>query len=279
MRLRHCLLAAGFSMAVATFAMADVTGKVTLSGKAPEPKTIDMSGVKECAAMHADPAVEETIVADDKGNLANVVISVKTDDPATLGGEVPKTAAVIDQKGCMYTPHVLAMMVGQELMVKNDDPFLHNVHSLAQTNPGFNFAQQNKDNGKAAPSPKAPETIKIKCDVHPWMAAWIVVLDNPFFSVSKEDGTFAIKGLPDGDYTLQAWHEKFGTSEQKVSVKGGNATVNFTFKADSAQADPVPSNVKLASDEKTMSCPECDAAAAPVLAKAAPATQPVAMAK
>ncbi|HMB96019.1 MAG TPA: carboxypeptidase regulatory-like domain-containing protein [Tepidisphaeraceae bacterium] len=238
MRIRTCILTAVFSTAMASFASADVTGKVTLDGKAPEMKTIDMSGVKECASQHPDPVSEEVVVAGDKGELANVVVSVKTDDPASLGGEAPKEVAVLTQQGCMYHPHVLAMMIGQQLSIKNDDPFLHNVHSLAQTNPAFNFGQPNKDAGKPVDPPKAAEVIKIKCDVHPWMSAWLVVLDNPFFAVSAEDGTYTIKGLPDGDYTLQAWQEKYGTQEQKITVKDGKATADFKFKADSAQATP-----------------------------------------
>lgn len=276
MRLRDCLIAASFSVALATFAHADVTGKVTLSGKAPEAKDIDMSGVKECAAQHPDPVSEDTIVADDKGNLANVVVSLKIDDPSVLGGEVPKDAAVIDQKGCMYSPHVVAMMVGQKLVVKNDDPFAHNIHSLAQTNPGFNFMQPNKDAGKDAPTPKTKEVIKVKCDVHPWMGAWLVVLDHPFFSVSKTDGTFTIKGLPDGDYTLQAWHEKLGTQEAKVTVKDGKATADFVFKVATAQADAAPSDVQLVSSE-TVLAPCCDPATKTVdaVVAGAPTTQPV----
>src|ERR1700727_3724402 len=106
MRIRTCIFAAAFVGGLASFASADVTGKVTLDGKAPEMKEIDMSGVKECAALHPDPVAEETVVAGDKGELANVVVSVKTDDPASLGGEVPKDAAVLEQQGCMYHPHV-----------------------------------------------------------------------------------------------------------------------------------------------------------------------------
>jgi Carboxypeptidase regulatory-like domain len=238
MRIRTCIFAAALAGGLASFASADVTGKVTLDGKAPEMKEIDMSGVKECAALHPDPVSEETVVAGDKGELANVVVSVKTDDPASLGGDIPKEPAVLEQQGCMYHPHVLALMVGQALSIKNSDPFLHNVHSLAQTNPGFNFAQPNKDNGKSVDPPKAAEVIKVKCDVHPWMSAWLVVLDNPYFATTGEDGTYTIKGLPDGDYTLQAWQEKFGTQEQKITVKDGKAEANFTFKAASAQANP-----------------------------------------
>src|SRR3954467_2320352 len=203
------MLAAAACAALSMPVFADITGRVKLDGKAPEPRQIDMSGVKECADQHPDPVNEETIVADDKGNLANVVVSIKADDPSALGGEVPKEAAVLDQKTCMYTPHVLPVMVGQTMKIKNDDPFLHNVHSLAQTNPAFNFGQPNKDDGKPVDPPKAPEIIKVKCDVHPWMSAWIIVVDNPFFAASKEDGTYTIKGnLPDGEYTLHAWHEK-----------------------------------------------------------------------
>jgi len=262
MRIRTCILTAVFSTAIASFASADVTGKVTLDGKAPEMKTIDMSGVKECASQHPDPVSEEVVVAGDKGELANVVISVKTEDPASLGGEMSKEEAVLTQKACMYTPHVLALMVGQQMAIRNDDPFLHNVHSLAQTNPAFNFAQPNKDPGKKVDPPKAAEVIKVKCDVHPWMSAWIVVLDNPFFAVSGEDGKFAIRNLPDGDYTLQAWQEKYGTQEQKVTVKDGKAEVNFTFKADAAMA-PNADGAKLAA-AKTIDSSCCDTTVKPV---------------
>jgi hypothetical protein len=238
MRFGICLVVGGLAVSLGSLASAQVTGTVKLDGKAPAPREIDMSGVKECAAQHADPVFEEIIVADDKGNLANVVVSVKAEEAAALGGEVPKEPAVLDQKGCQYVPHVLAMMVGQKLLVKNSDPFLHNVHSLAQTNPSFNFGQPNKDPGKEVDSPKAAEVIKIKCDVHPWMGAWQVVFDHPFFAASKADGTFEIKGLPDGDYTIQAWHEKLGTQEGKVKVAGGKGTVDFTFKVAAASANP-----------------------------------------
>ncbi|WP_428937232.1 carboxypeptidase regulatory-like domain-containing protein [Fontivita pretiosa] len=237
---RCCLFVAVVFVAWLGFgalAGADVTGKVKLEGKAPEPKEIDMSGVKECAAQHADPVYEETIVAGENGELANVVVAVKAEEAAALGGEVPKEPAVLDQKGCQYIPHVLAMMVGQELVVRNDDPFLHNVHSLAQINPAFNFGQPNKDPGKKVDPPKAPENIKVKCDVHPWMSAWIIVHDHPFFAVSGEDGSFTIKGLPDGEYTLTAWHEKLGTQETRVTVKDGKGEVpQIVFKAGSADA-------------------------------------------
>ncbi len=252
-RMCSVLAAAAMSVGFASFAAADVTGKVKLEGKAPELKEIDMSGVAECKAAHADPVYEESVVADDAGNLANVVVYIKADDPASLGGEVPTEPAVLDQKGCMYQPHVIAMMAGQELQVKNSDPFLHNVHSLAQTNPAFNFGQPNVDPGKKVEPPKTAENIKVKCDVHPWMNAYIIVLEHPFFGVSKEDGSFTIKGTPpDGDYTLQAWHESLGTQEVQVSVKDGKAELAepITFKSQGAAAPQQQDNgVRLASLE------------------------------
>jgi len=264
-------LAAGASvglLGVARFATADITGAVKLDGKAPEMKPIDMGAVAECAKQHQDPVYEETVVAGEKGELANVVVALKPDDVGALGAiEVPKQPAVIDQKGCQYIPHVLPVMVGQEMMIKNDDPFLHNVHSLAQQNPPFNFGQPNKDDGKKVESPKAAETYKVKCDVHPWMGAWVVVFDHPFFAVSDENGKFTIKGNPpDGDYKVVAWHEKLGEQTGTVTVKDGKGEVNFTFKAEGAtgpdnamtpklaSAKTDGAAVKAVSNEKTMSC-------------------------
>jgi len=242
--------------------LADITGTVKLEGKAPDMPEINMKGVAECAKKHKDPVYEQTVVVGDKGELANVVVALKPDDPSALGGEVPKQAIVLDQKGCQYEPHVIAMMVGQAMKVKNDDEFQHNVHSLAQTNPGFNFSQPNKDDGKPVDPPKATETYKVKCDVHPWMNAWVVVFEHPFFAVSDESGKFTIKGtVPDGDYNVVAWHEKYGEMPGKVTVKDGKGEVNFTFKGEGATgATENPGTPKVASatssgaTEKTLSC-------------------------
>lgn len=254
---------------VITFALAatapavhgDVTGKVTLDGTAPEMKVIDMSAVKECAALHPDPVTEETVIVGDKGELKNVVVSLKKDEEKEMPGEVPKTAAVLDQKDCMYEPHVLAMMAGQDLIIKNSDPFLHNVDSQAKVNDVFNIGMPNKNDGvKVDPQPKAPETFRVKCDVHPWMSAWIAVFDHPYFSVTGDDGTFDIKNLPDGTYTLQAWHEKYGTQEQKITVKDGKAEVNFMFKADTPTKDPVKKlgQADPAATIALVRCPACE---------------------
>jgi hypothetical protein len=214
----------------ATSGTVSVKGVVHLDGKAPDVKEIDMSGVKECAAKHSDPVPEQSILVDDKGNLKNVVIYVSAGLNGTF--DPPAEAAVLDQKGCMYEPHVLPVMVGQKIVVRNDDEFLHNVHSLASTNPPFNFGQPTKDDGKPVEPLKAVETFRVKCDVHPWMSAYIVGLENPFFGVSGEDGSFSIANLPPGEYTLTAWHEQLGSKEIPVKVEAGKPVdVKVSFSA------------------------------------------------
>jgi plastocyanin len=280
-------LAAGFGLSSVSFA--DITGSVKFDGEAPEPAQIDMSAVKECASQHPDGAFDESLVVAD-GKLANVVVSVKADN---LQGEVPKEPVTLDQKGCQYHPHVVAVMVGQSLLVKNDDNFLHNVHALSIDNPAFNFGQPTKDtNGRKVDPMKTAERFKVKCDVHPWMGAQVAVFEHPYFAVSKEDGTFKIPGnLPDGEYTLVAWHEKLGEQEAKVMVSGGKAeNAEFTFKPAAAKADDAgsPAEVKLASLEKTVSvkgeacCETSKAKTLKVAVKADPkpqAEQPQAAAK
>src|SRR3954466_10508890 len=250
MQVRRCLMAlaavAGLGVG-ASVSLADITGTVTFEGQAPEPEQIDMAAVKECAMQHPDGAFDESLVVND-GKLANVIVSLKE---APAGGAVPKDAAVLDQKGCQYKPHVIAVMIGQPLKVRNDDPFLHNVHSLAIDNPAFNFGQPNVDPGRAVDPMKVVERFKIKCDVHPWMGAHLSVFDHPYFAVTKEDGTFKIPNVPDGDYKLVFWHEKLGEQEKDVKVSGGKAEgADASFKPAAARADdakiPATAEVKLA---------------------------------
>jgi hypothetical protein len=284
MKLRTTLAALALAAAAGMTcpAFADITGKVNLDGKAPEMKDIDMSGVKECAAQHPDPVQEQTVVVDDKGDLANVVVAIKKAEGQDLPGDVPKEPAVLDQKGCMYHPHVLAVMVGQDFVVKNDDPFLHNVHSLSVINPAFNFGQPNKDDGKKADPMKAAEYFRVKCDVHPWMSAYVAVFEHPYFAVTKDDGTFSIPtaGLPDGDYTVEFLHEKYADDPdkaptEKVTVKDGKGEVNHTFKAEAAMA-PRPSSVKdvvLASMKDKPACCNMEKVSHTVPAKVADASK------
>lgn len=241
----------------ATAAHAQITGKVSVDGEVPEPKQIEMAADAKCAAAHPNPVLDESIVVGDGNVLANAVVSIQVPEGKKLeGGEAPKEPASIDQKGCQYVPHVLAVMVGQKLLVKNDDAFLHNVHSLAIDNDPFNFGQPNKDQkGKdVSDKIKVAERFVLKCDVHPWMTAQVNVFEHPFFAVTDDKGKFSIptKGLKDGKYTLEIWHEKLAPEPitHEIEVKGGKATVEevkLPADAAKAQANPLKSDVKLAS--------------------------------
>lgn len=237
MSLSRWMCALALSAGLSSVSFGQVVGKVTLTGKIPEmPEIALLKLVPDCAKQHKDPVYEEKVVAGEKGELANVAIYIKTPEGKTLG-KTPTEPGVLDQKGCVYSPHVIALAVGQPLKVTNSDQFLHNVHTLSIDNQAMNFGQPTTGAKMVEPF-KAPEQFKVKCDVHPWMAAWIVVVDNPYFAVtSSEDktiGTYKIdtKDLPDGEYTFVAWQEMYGSQEQKATVKGGKAELNFTFNAD-----------------------------------------------
>jgi len=208
----------------------DVTGKVSFEGAAPAATRLRMDADKFCSMAHKSPVTSEEVVVNKNGTLKNVLVYVK-DGVGGKKSDVPKTPVMFDQKGCVYTPHVLGIMAGQELQVKNSDNTLHNVHALPKVNDGFNQGQpvpgiMKKMFGK----PEAP--FKVKCEVHSWMGAYIGVFNHPYFSVSGDDGSFTIKGLPAGEYTLEAWHEKYGLQTGKAKVDAaGKATVNFSYKA------------------------------------------------
>jgi len=210
-------------------AAADLTGRAVFDGAPPKAKEIRMTTNAECAAQHATPVYDETWVVGPNGELKNVVVYVK--DGAKLNAPVPKDPVVLEQKGCVYTPHVVTVMVGQPLKATNADPTLHNVHGLAQKNGEFNFSQLQKGQTDPIPGNKAVETYSIKCDVHNWMKAWVVVLDHPFAAVTDDKGEFTLKGLKPGDYKLVAWHEPALTQELDVTiVPDGKPTKPVEFK-------------------------------------------------
>ncbi|HZN64218.1 MAG TPA: carboxypeptidase regulatory-like domain-containing protein, partial [Tepidisphaeraceae bacterium] len=164
----------------------------------------------------------------ENGTLKNVFVYVSSNAPQ---GPVPAQPAKLDQKGCQYVPHVIGVMVGQPISISNSDQFLHNVHSLAVDNPAFNFGQPSVDPGKKVDPMKVTELFKVKCDVHPWMGAWVHVLEHPYFAVTGDDGSFNITGLPPGQYKLTAWHETLGKKELDVTVEAGKpAAAEFTFE-------------------------------------------------
>lgn len=233
---RSIWLAAAFSFGLCTASFAQISGKVTLTGTLPEmPEIKGMSAIPACAAMHKDPVFEDTVIAGDNGELANVIVYIKEDKPGDLKGPQIEKPATLDQKGCMYQPHVLAVQVGQPVIALNSDPFLHNVHSNSAANKPCNIVQITAGPTKLDAFTKE-ETFQIKCDVHPWMKAVVRVFDHPYFATSGTDGKFSIdtKALKDGTYVVRAWHEIYKDSDpQTVEVKSGKASkaVDFTFKA------------------------------------------------
>ncbi len=217
---------AGFSAFAGT-----ITGKANFTGTAPAPQKISMDADATCASLHSEPVYTEDVVLNSDNTLRHVFVYVKEG----LEGKTfpaPATSVVMDQKGCHYNPHVFGIQVGQKLDIINSDATLHNVHALPTQSKEFNMGMPIQGM-KLTKSFEKPEVmVKFKCDVHPWMKAYAGVLTHPFYSVTGEQGTFEIKDLPAGTYTLEAWHETYGAKTQTVTVdEAGTQSVDFTFAA------------------------------------------------
>lgn len=210
-----------------------VAGVVRLDGDPPERERIDVSSDSYCAMRHGDnPPMSETVVTNPDGTLRNVFVYVKEGVPEGAAFPIPDDPVVLDQRGCTYRPHVFGIMVGQPLTIHNSDPTLHNVRSLAKKNRPFNIGMPGENTEVTRTFTEAEVMVKIKCDVHPWMSSYCGVLDHPFYDVTGDSGTFELKDAPAGTYTIEAWHEEFGTQTRSVTVTPGQTTeVNFTFRA------------------------------------------------
>ena len=208
----------------------NITGAIKLEGEAPKPDAIKMNADPVCV-KEGKGTTTEFILTGDGGALQNVFVYVK-DGLGNRTFPTPSTSLVLDQKGCHYRPHVFGIMVGQPLEILNSDPTLHNIHALPKNNQEFNTGQPIQGMKFNHTFTTKEVMLPFKCDVHGWMNAWIGVLDHPYYAVTTTDGTFSLKGLPPGTYTIEAWHEKLGTQTQTVTV-GAKETKNvaFTFKA------------------------------------------------
>ncbi len=203
-----------------------IAGTVSYANGDPD-AAIQMAADPVCEGLHSEPAYSEKVVADG-GGLANVFVYVKSG--LTGSYSAPADKAMLNQKGCRYTPHVSGIMVGQTLVIKNSDPTLHNVHALPEKNDEFNQGQPFQDMELEKTFDTAEVMVPFKCDVHPWMASYMGVLDHPFFTVTGADGSFSIGDLPPGDYEVEAWHEEMGAQTLSVSVAAdGSAEANFDF--------------------------------------------------
>ncbi|HEX4544739.1 MAG TPA: carboxypeptidase regulatory-like domain-containing protein [Candidatus Acidoferrum sp.] len=211
-------------------ATAVVKGSVKFVGTRPTPAHISMNADPSCSKLHPSGVAAEDLLAGSGGELQNVVVFIseglgdRTFDP-------PQQPVVIEQKGCVYGPHVVAVRANQELDVLNSDTTTHNLHPVPTNNREFNKAQ--------APGTKVDMTfareeiaIPMKCNVHPWMRSYIAVFKHPFFAVTGKGGSFELDNLPPGNYTIEAWHEKLGTSMQKITVgAGATKELEFIFKS------------------------------------------------
>ena len=225
------ILTAGIFGAGSAALAADITGVITLKGTPPPEKEITpLMENADCAAMYNGKApTTHFYVVGANAELADVVVSLMGVTGKSTGASAPPV--VLDQKGCVYTPQIVAVQTGQKLLVKNSDMCVHNI-DFAPTVTG-NQPHNDVQMASAADLTYTfanPEMfIMFKCDVHPWMRAWVSVFDSPYFSVSDKDGKFVIKNVPPGKYTVEANHRKAGTQAQDVEVADKDVTVNFTF--------------------------------------------------
>jgi plastocyanin len=200
-------------------AASSITGTITFDGKVPTLRPLTMDADPVCAKKHAGKPVPNESLALGGGNtMGNIMVWVSKGLPAGKTWPAPKDPVVLDQNGCQYKPHVMGIMVGQAYKILNSDGILHNIHTLPKINKSFNQGMTPTMKEATTTFAKPEGVFPIKCDVHPWMSAYIAVFTHPFFSVTSTDGKYTISGLDPGTYEITAWHEKLGTQTASVTV-------------------------------------------------------------
>ena len=210
-------------------AASSITGTVVFDGKPPAIKPLAMEADPACAKKHTGPVPSEMLALGGGNTMGNILVWVSKGLPSGKTFPVPKTPVVLDQNGCVYKPHVMGIMVGQTYRILNSDGVLHNIHTLPKINPSFNKGMPANLKEATTVFAKPEDVFHIKCDVHPWMSAFLAVFTHPFFSVTGTDGKFTISGLDPGTYEITAWHERLGTQTASITV-GANETKSQNFK-------------------------------------------------
>jgi plastocyanin len=214
----------------ASIGSAAVAGRATFTGTPPARRKIAMGADAACHKPGSEGALADDLLVGDGGALRNVWVRVVSG----LEGKVfapPSASVELDQAGCLFSPHVLLARAGQPVLFRNSDATLHNIHALAKVNRDFNLSLPNAGMSVSRVFAK-PEAVRLKCDVHAWMSAYILVHETPYQALSGADGAWAIEGLPAGTYGLEAWHERLGTSRQDVTLADGEKkTIDFAFAA------------------------------------------------
>jgi len=209
---------------------ATVMGVVKFVGTPPASPAIDMTEEPKCKAVYRTAPHQPVVVVNPNGTLADVFVYVKAGLPADAKYEAPTTPVTIDQKGCMYHPPVFGIMVGQPLEIVNSDPLLHNIKAMGKANRPFNISQPAAGMKTQRTFTASEVMLPFECNVHGWMHAYAGVLPHPFFSTTGADGSFTIKDLPSGTYTIEAWQQQYGTRTATVTVQGNETkAVDFTY--------------------------------------------------
>ena len=211
-------------------AASTVSGTITFDGKPPTLKPLTMDADPACAKKHSGPVADERLSLGGGNTMGNVLVWVSKGLPAGKSWPAPKTPVTLDQKGCRYLPHAQGIMVGQAYRILNSDGILHNVHALPKVNASFNKPMPPTMKETTTTFTKPEPVFQIKCDVHPWLIAYIGVFTHPFFSATATDGKFTISGLDPGTYEITAWHEVLGTQTATVTVAANETKAqNFKF--------------------------------------------------
>lgn len=202
-----------------------ISGTILLAGDAPAPKAKAIEVTKDVNVCGKTQKYDESLVVDENKGVKNVVVSITE----IASGKEWAASEPLDQKECVYTPHIVLTPADAELEILNNDGILHNIHTYSEANPAFNQAQP-KFKKKLKKTFASPEYIKVTCDAHNWMTGWIVVMDHPYYAVTNEAGSFTLTDVPAGEYELKIWHETLGESMQTVTVEaGGEASVTAEF--------------------------------------------------
>lgn len=224
------LIAAATGAVVSTALAGDITGKITLTGTPPAEKPITpLKNDPNCGKLVTGDPMTTFYIVGDGGALADAVVVLKGAEGASSGASADPLE--IDQKGCLYLPYVSAVQTGQKIVVKNSDPVLHNVHTTPTVagNESKNLAQMPNGADLEFSFAKPEEFVRFKCDVHPWMFSYVTVLDHPYFDVTGEDGSYTIKNVPPGKYTLEVKHRKAGSASTEVEVTDAGATADLAI--------------------------------------------------
>jgi plastocyanin len=209
-----------------------ITGKISFEGTPPAPDTIRLGVDQACVQAAGASAKSDAVLVSAAGGLQNAFVYIKDGLDPAYSFDMPATPVVLDQKGCRYTPRIFGVRVGQPIEIVNSDNTLHNVHAIPVTNQEFNKPEAVQGMRMTHIFTQPEVMVRFTCNVHSWMQAYVGVMTHPFFAVSAEDGSFTLKGVPPGTYTIGAWHEKFGDQTSKVTIGDGKTeTVAFSFKA------------------------------------------------